>query len=76
MLWTCDLKDVFVVAIQCLTYFIAQIGVGVFIAQFWGKKDLAGIRKSLGLMTLIAFVVSEFMRKKGMIADGDMKLEV
>lgn len=30
----------------------------VFIAQFWGKKDLAGIRKSLGLMTLIAFVVS------------------
>ena len=28
MLWTCDLKDVFVVAIQCLTYFIAQIGVG------------------------------------------------
>lgn len=33
-------------------------GGGVFIAQFWGKKDLAGIRKSLGLMTLIAFVVS------------------
>ena len=33
-------------------------GGGVFIAQFWGKKDLVGIRKSLGLMTLIAFVVS------------------
>lgn len=33
-------------------------GGGVFIAQFWGKKDLAGIRKSLGLMTIIAFVVS------------------
>ena len=33
-------------------------GGGVFIALFWGKKDLAGIRKSLGLMTLIAFVVS------------------
>ena len=33
-------------------------GGSVFIAQFWGKKDLAGIRKSLGLMTLIAFVVS------------------
>lgn len=33
-------------------------GGGVFIAQFWGKKDLAGIRKSLGLITLIAFVVS------------------
>ena len=29
-------------------------GGGVFIAQFWGKKDLAGIRKSLGLMTIIA----------------------
>lgn len=28
---------------------------GVFIAQFWGKKDLKGIRKSLGLMTIIAF---------------------
>ena len=33
-------------------------GGSVFIAQFWGKKDLAGIRKSLGLMTFIAFVVS------------------
>ncbi len=29
-------------------------GGGVFIAQFWGKKDIRGIRKSLGLMTLIA----------------------
>ena len=34
LLWTCDLKDVFIVAIQCLTYFIAQIGVGVFITQY------------------------------------------
>ena len=29
-------------------------GGGVFIAQFWGKKDINGIRKSFGLMTLIA----------------------
>ena len=28
------------------------------------------------LPAIIALVVSEFMRKKGMIADGDMKLEV
>ncbi len=33
-------------------------GGGVFIAQFWGKKDLGGIRKSLGLMTLIAAFVA------------------
>ena len=32
-------------------------GGGVFIAQFWGKKDLGGIRRSLGLMTLIAAFV-------------------
>ena len=33
-------------------------GGGVFIAQFWGKKDLGGIRRSLGLMTLIAAFVA------------------
>ncbi|MCR4579157.1 MAG: MATE family efflux transporter [Treponema sp.] len=33
-------------------------GGGVFIAQFWGKKDIRGIRKSLGLMTLIATFVA------------------
>ncbi len=33
-------------------------GGGVFIAQFWGKKDIRGIRKSLGLMTLIAAFVA------------------
>ncbi|MCR4939964.1 MAG: MATE family efflux transporter [Treponemataceae bacterium] len=33
-------------------------GGGVFIAQFWGKKDIGGIRRSLGLMTLIATFVS------------------
>lgn len=33
-------------------------GGGVFIAQFWGKKDICGIRKSLGLMTVIAIFTS------------------
>lgn len=33
-------------------------GGGVFIAQFWGKKDIGGIRKSLGLMTVIAIFTS------------------
>lgn len=33
-------------------------GGAVFIAQFWGRKDLGGIRKSLGLMTIIAVVVA------------------
>ena len=33
-------------------------GGGVFIAQFWGKKDIYGIRKSLGLMTVIAIFTS------------------
>lgn len=29
-------------------------GSGVFLAQFWGKRDLTGIRKTLGLCILIA----------------------
>ena len=33
-------------------------GGGVFIAQFWGKKDIGGIRKSFGLMTIIAAIVA------------------
>lgn len=33
-------------------------GGGVFIAQFWGKKDIKGIRKSLGIMLLLAVIVS------------------
>ncbi len=33
-------------------------GGGVFIAQFWGKKDIGGIRKSFGLMTIIATIVA------------------
>ena len=33
-------------------------GGGVFIAQFWGKKDIKGIRKSLGIMLVLAVIVS------------------
>lgn len=33
-------------------------GGGVFIAQFWGKKDIKGIRKSLGIMIAMAVFVS------------------
>ena len=35
-------------------------GGGVFIAQFWGKQDIKGIRKSVGLMTGIA-VFADFV---------------
>lgn len=33
-------------------------GGGVFIAQFWGKKDIKGIRKSLGIMLTLVIIVS------------------
>lgn len=33
-------------------------GGGVFTAQYWGKKDLAGIRKNLGLCLSVALAVT------------------
>ncbi|MCQ2597171.1 MAG: MATE family efflux transporter [Treponema sp.] len=33
-------------------------GGGVFIAQFWGKKEIAGIKKSLGIMLTLSIIVS------------------
>ncbi|MCQ2585441.1 MAG: MATE family efflux transporter [Treponema sp.] len=33
-------------------------GGGVFIAQFWGKKELGGIKKSLGIMLTLSVIVS------------------
>lgn len=42
-------------------------GGGVFIAQFWGKKDLGGIRRSLGLMTLIAAFVALVFNVLGLL---------
>lgn len=36
-------------------------GGSVFIAQFWGKKDICGIQKTFCLMTLISFVASSLI---------------
>ena len=33
-------------------------GGGVFISQFWGKNDLKGIRRSLGIILCLSVVVS------------------
>lgn len=33
-------------------------GGGVFIAQFWGKKDISGIKKSLGIILSLSVIVS------------------
>ena len=33
-------------------------GGGVFISQFWGKNDLKGIRKSLGIILLLSVIVA------------------
>lgn len=33
-------------------------GGAVFIAQFWGRKDFEGIKRSLGLMTILAVIVA------------------
>lgn len=40
--------------------FGAASGAGVFTAQFWGKKDIAGIRKNTGLCILIVIIISSF----------------
>ncbi|MBQ2080866.1 MAG: MATE family efflux transporter, partial [Treponema sp.] len=33
-------------------------GGGVFISQFWGKNDLKGIRKSLGIILCLSVIVA------------------
>ncbi len=35
-------------------------GGSIFISQFWGKKDLSGLHRTLGIMTSAAFIVSIF----------------
>lgn len=40
--------------------FGAASGAGVFTAQFWGKKDIAGIRKNTGLCIVIVILISSF----------------
>jgi len=42
-------------------------GGSVFIAQFWGKKDVNGIKRSLGIMLLLSVIVS-FIFTVGAIA--------
>ena len=38
--------------------FGAASGAGVFTAQFWGKKDIPGIRKNTGLCIIIVILIS------------------
>lgn len=40
--------------------FGAASGAGVFTAQFWGKKDIAGIRKNTGLCIIIVVLIASF----------------
>ncbi len=38
--------------------FGVSTGGGVFTAQYWGKRDIAGIRRTLGLSLLVGFCVA------------------
>ena len=33
-------------------------GASIFITQYWGKKDISGIRKTLGIALMLSFVLS------------------
>ena len=33
-------------------------GGAIFIAQYWGKKDIAGIRRTLGITLMLSFALS------------------
>lgn len=61
------LGDVDIAAVGCANqvYFLLTIilfgvssGAAVFIAQFWGKRDLPGVHRTMGVMTLLALGVS------------------
>ena len=41
-----------------LFLFGVNSGANIFSAQFWGKKDLQGVRKVLGLSLFIGMIVS------------------
>jgi putative MATE family efflux protein len=45
-------------------------GGAIFTAQFWGKKDIAGIRKNLGLCLVIVLVISTLFTTACLIAPG------
>lgn len=61
------LGDVDIAAVGCANqvYFLLTIilfgvssGASVFMAQFWGKRDLPGVHRTMGVMTLLALAVS------------------
>ena len=45
-------------------------GGGVFTAQFWGKKDIAGIRKNLGLCLTLTILTSSLFTAVCLAAPG------
>ena len=47
-------------------------GGAVFIAQFWGRKDFGGIKRSLGLMTIIAVVVAAIFTVLGLFIPNQL----
>ena len=43
--------------LNMILFFISS-GGSIFIAQYWGKKDVANIRKTLGLMISFSLIIS------------------
>ncbi|MBU0935845.1 MAG: MATE family efflux transporter [Spirochaetes bacterium] len=41
-----------------LVLFGISSGAGIFVAQFWGKKDISGVRKTTGLSLLLGLTVA------------------
>ena len=61
------LGDVDIAAVGCANqiYFLLTLvlfgvssGASVFMAQFWGKRDLVGVHRTMGVMYLLALAVS------------------
>ncbi len=51
-----SLRDIFF--ILAVTLYGVGTGGGVFTAQFWGKKDIAGIRKTVGLSLSLGILIA------------------
>lgn len=43
-------------------------GAAIFVAQYWGKRDIAGVRRTLGLALTLAAVVATLFMLAAMIA--------
>ena len=43
-------------------------GAAIFVAQYWGKRDIAGVRRTLGLALTLAVVVATLFMLAAMIA--------